>query len=298
MNTFVKEPYPSRVLENPMMLRRQEPILWQDMANKPDWISAEQLEHYDQNGFLVLTDLFSPDEVAQLQQSSHALMNKFQHTEVEGVIREPSSNIVRSLFNLPTHSKEFDQLTRHPKLIELAQFILDSPVYLHQSRLNYKPAFHGKEFFWHSDFETWHIEDGMPAMRALSCSVLLTDNNEHNGPLMVIPASHRTYVSCVGTTPDKNYVQSLRQQQIGTPAETMLTTLATLGGGIQSIKGKAGTVVLFDCNLLHGSSGNISPDPRSNAFFVYNSTENALKEPFHNLAERPDYVAHRTVKAL
>jgi ectoine hydroxylase len=115
---------------------------------------------------------------------------------------------------------------------------------------------------------------------------------------MVIPASHRTYIACVGETPENNYVQSLRQQRIGTPAETMLTSLAKLGGGIKSITGKAGTVILFDCNLLHGSTGNISPDSRSNAFFVYNSTENALEQPSHDLAERLDYLAHSTVKTL
>src|SRR3546814_10756649 len=44
------------------------------------------------------------------------------------------------------------------------------------SRLNYKPGFKGKEFYWHSDFETWHVEDGMPQMRALSMSILLAEN--------------------------------------------------------------------------------------------------------------------------
>ena len=53
----------------------------------------------------------------------------------------------------------------------IAEQILGSQVYIHQSRVNLKPGFKGKEFYWHSDFETWHIEDGMPRMRALSCSI-------------------------------------------------------------------------------------------------------------------------------
>lgn len=52
--------------------------------------------------------------------------------------------------------------------------ILGSEVYIHQSRVNYKPGYGGTGFYWHSDFETWHSEDGMPRMRALSVSIALT----------------------------------------------------------------------------------------------------------------------------
>lgn len=298
MNALFSDPYPSRRLTESLLLRRNVPVIWQDIALKPDWISAEQLAHYDANGFLVLNDLLTAEEIEKLQNAAFLLRQNLAGSHTDGTIKEPGSQAVRSVFNLPSHCPIFDELTRHPKLIELAEFILRSKVYLHQSRLNYKPGFRGKEFFWHSDFETWHIEDGMPEMRALSCSVLLTDNHAHNGPLMVIPSSHGMYVGCVGETPEQNYIHSLRQQQVGTPCEIAISTLANLGGGIQSITGKAGTIILFDCNLLHGSAGNISPDPRANAFFVYNSVENALQEPAHGLARRPEYLAHRQVKPL
>ena len=47
--------------------------------------------------------------------------------------------------------------------------------------------------------------------RALSCSILLTDNNAVNGRLMLIPGSHADFISCVGQTPDEHYKQSLRR---------------------------------------------------------------------------------------
>jgi ectoine hydroxylase len=298
MNSLFADPYPSRQIHEPLMLRRNAPVIWRDFTDKPAWISEQQLQHYDQHGYMVLDNILTPEEVKQLQVAATDLRQKFADSDMPETIKEPESQAVRSVFNLPAHCPIFDQLTRHSKLVELAEFILDSKVYLHQSRLNYKPGFRGKEFYWHSDFETWHIEDGMPEMRALSCSVLLTDNHAYNGPLMVIPASHRMYVGCVGETPDENYRHSLRQQQIGTPCEIALSTLSDLGGGIHPITGAAGTIVLFDCNLLHGSAGNISPDSRSNAFFVYNSVENTLGEPAHNLTPRPEYLAHRQVKKL
>lgn len=165
-------------------------------------------------------------------------------------------------------------------------------MYIHQSRINLKPGFTGKEFYWHSDFETWHMEDGMPRMRALSCSIALTENNEFNGPLMLIPGSHKKYIVCAGETPENNYKQSLSAQYIGVPDPAIITELVK-EDGIVAPKGKPGSVTFFECNAMHGSNGNISPYPRANAFFVYNSVENTLVEPYCGLKPRPEHIAVR-----
>ncbi|HAW29150.1 MAG TPA: ectoine hydroxylase, partial [Planctomycetaceae bacterium] len=49
----------------------------------------------------------------------------------------------------------------------------------------------------------------------------------------------------------------------------------------------------FDCNTMHGSNGNITPYPRSNLFFVYNSIWNQLANPFCNQKPRPEFIASR-----
>src|SRR5690606_14457259 len=116
------------------------------------------------------------------------------------------------IFAIHEQSALMHRLASDRRLAGVASFLLDDQVYVHQSRLNYKPGFKGKEFYWHSDFETWHVEDGMPRMRALSISVLLSENTVNNGPLMLIPGSHRTFLSCVGETPENHYKQSLRRQ--------------------------------------------------------------------------------------
>ena len=54
------------------------------------------------------------------------------------------------------------------------------------------------------------VEDGMPRMRAVSCSVSLSGNNEYNGPLMLIPESHQQFIACVGKTPDNQAGRSCR----------------------------------------------------------------------------------------
>ncbi|HEX4870302.1 MAG TPA: phytanoyl-CoA dioxygenase family protein, partial [Moraxellaceae bacterium] len=180
MLSLTREPYPSRRLDEPVLLRRQEPVVWSEGPG-PAWLPPDALERYAADGFLVLPELLTPTEVAELQREMSALLERFAGSDAATVIREPGSDAVRSLFALPRVSPVFARLARHPRLLDVAEHVLGSAVYLHQSRLNYKPGLAGKEFWWHSDFETWHVEDGMPAMRALSCSVLLTENNEFNG---------------------------------------------------------------------------------------------------------------------
>src|SRR5690606_32651992 len=119
-------------------------------------------------------------------------------------------------------------------------------------------------------------------------------NNEFNGPLMVVPGSHKTYIGCVGETPSDNYQQSLRSQEIGTPDVQSLQKVVD-EGGIVAPKGPAGGVVFFDCNIMHASVENLSPYPRSNGFFVYNSVENTLQSPFAAEKPRPLFAAAREV---
>src|SRR3546814_20016154 len=118
----------------------------------------------------------------------------------------------------------------------------------------------------------------MPRMRELSMSVLLAENTPHNGPLMVIPGSHRTYLTCLGETPDDHYLSSLKKQEYGVPDEESLAELAHKPG-IVAPTGKPGTVILFDCTLMHGSTGNITPFPLANAFLVYNAVRNRNEKP-------------------
>jgi ectoine hydroxylase len=189
-------------------------------------------------------------------------------------------------------SPVFKRLASDVRLAGIAQGLLDDDVYIHQSRLNYKPGFRGKEFYWHSDFETWHVEDGMPAMRALSMSITLTENTQHNGPLMLMPGSHKSYAVCTGETPANHFKASLKKQEYGVPEDDLLEQLASHNGVVSAVA-KPGSVIIFDCNTMHGSNSNITPDPRSNVFFVYNAISNRVVQPFCDQSPRPEYIATR-----
>ena len=288
--------YPSRQAPEPEMLPRQDPVLHQPWT--PDApVTREQAEQFDRDGYLVLEDIFSADEVALLQSEAGRLLADPAALDAETVITEPGGTEVRSIFEIHAQNLLMSRLAADARLAGLARFLLDDGVYLHQTRLNYKPGFQGKEFYWHSDFETWHVEDGMPRMRALSMSVLLAENTPNNGPLMLIPGSHRLFLTCVGETPDDHYKMSLKKQEYGVPDEDSLAELAH-ANGIVAPTGKPGTVVVFDCNMMHGSNGNITPFPRANAFIVYNAVSNRLQAPFGVETPRPRFIAARTVEEI
>lgn len=283
--------YPSRTGSDARILDRVDPVNYTaDAAESP--LEPGQVDAYLRDGYLVAGQLFDASEVKLIVGELEKLRSEHAESTDEAVIREPKSNAVRSIFRVHKSSDIFNRLVRDSRLVDVARFLLGDEVYIHQSRLNYKPGFKGKEFYWHSDFETWHVEDGMPSMRALSVSVSLSDNLETNGPLMLVPGSHMKYVSCPGETPEEHYKRSLRNQEYGVPPDDLLRQLID-DGGIDPVIGPAGTVTFFECNTMHGSNGNISPFPRSNAFIVYNSMSNRPVEPFGTKTPRPDFLAER-----
>ena len=288
--------YPTRLSQHPAILPRRDPVL-HGGPGSPGPLSRDQLRDYERDGFLFFEGFFSEGEVAELRAEMDRLWREARADD-ETVIFEPDEEVVRSIFRIHADDPVFARLARDRRLAAMAEQLLGSQVYVHQSRINYKSGFDGKEFYWHSDFETWHAEDGLPRMRAVSASIALSDNTPLNGPLMLIPGSHRHFVACIGETPDDHYKSSLRRQEYGVPDRGSLAWLARSAGTISAPAGRAGSPVLFECNVMPGSNGNITPDPRSNVFFVYNSVENVPETPFAAGRPRPDFIATREVRPI
>ncbi|MDW7746982.1 ectoine hydroxylase [Halomonas sp.] len=287
------DPYPTRLTEYRAPLPRRDPVV--HARNQRRWegpLDEVALSRYERDGFLWFDGFFSRDRIEPFFEELKAMANDESLMRSEQVIQDPASGAIRSVFGMHQLSEHFDRLTRDPRILGMVRQLLGSEVYIHQSRINDKYGFQGSGFDWHSDFETWHAEDGMPRMRAVSASLMLTDNSEFNGPLMLIPGSHRQFVPCMGETPETNWQESLKAQKIGVPDQQALASLAE-HGGIQAPKGPAGSLLLFECNTLHASNENMSPWPRSNLFFVYNSVDNALEEPYAAPSRRPEFLATR-----
>lgn len=287
------DPYASRVGRSWEAAQRIDPCVWGDasIAGGPHQLDEAALQSYAEQGHHLAAGLFSSAEAAVLLTEAERLAAAVTGP-TPGVVIEPGSRAVRSLFRLHETSDMFREVARDPRLVEVARQMLGGEVAVHQSRINFKPAFDGKEFFWHSDFETWHVEDGMPRMRAVSVSLFLSPSTEFNGPLLLVPGSHKTFIRCVGATPDNHHEQSLKKQEYGVPSAEAMRLLVERGGMVAA-KGEAGSAVFFECNTMHGSAGNLSPFPRVNFFIVYNSVENRLQPPFGHTPPRPAFLADR-----
>ncbi|WP_455380436.1 ectoine hydroxylase [Acidihalobacter prosperus] len=284
------DPYPTRYHGRWKLLERRDPVIHGGYKSGP--LTRQQLAQFESDGFILIESLFSQEEIRELRSNGMYLAEAWDDSPQ--VIREPLSRAVRSVFEIHRAAGSLAELCRRSWLRDAACQILGGEVYVHQSRINFKPGFVGQPFDWHSDFETWHSEDGMPRMRAVSGSLMLADNSGTNGALMLIPGSHHYFIGCPGETPHDHYKQSLKCQQVGVPPEDAVAELAQRHG-IRLVEAPAGSLLLFDCNILHASAGNVSPYHRDNVFVVFNSIKNRLEAPFHGGQPRPEFLANRRV---
>jgi ectoine hydroxylase len=246
-------------------------------------LSAEQIAAFDEKGYVVLPELFSSREVEKMRGALSDVL-KLDRPEL---VRERHNESVRLVYGADRFNTTFDRLVHHPRWIGPACQLLKSDVYLHQLRINPKAPFDGGGWWWHQDYGTWRFEDGMPTARALMIGVFLNDMNDCNGPLMVIPGSHR-YGHIDDSQPDRDKsgytVMDLSQGIIAKLVEE---------GGVEALTGPAGTVLFMHCNLVHGSTGNITPSTRTIAYLNVNSTENAITK-----FGRAEYFANRDFSPL
>jgi len=270
--------YPSR-LDEERIIERVDPTVYSNISVGPYSMDNITRKDYEENGYIVFPNVFSEEEVSEMLKELDYMASNEDLKKNEEFIKEPESNELRTIFNQHLFSSLFDKVSKDPRILDKVKQLLGGDVYIHHSRINIKPAYKGKSFPWHSDFETWHCEDGLPRCRCLTAWIMLTDNTQFNGPLYLIPGSHKKYISCKGFTPEDNYKKSLKKQEYGVPSKKAIKKL-TKNTELVAAAGKAGTLVIHDGNVLHGSCDNISPESRTNAFFVFNSIENKPEEPY------------------
>lgn len=229
-------------------------------------LSIEQLRQFEQQGYVICKDLFTSEEMKTLRGALQEILN--DDIDRPGVSREKNSKAPRLIYGADQFNEVFARLVRHPRWMEPAKQILESDVYIHQLRINPKAPYEGEGFWWHQDFSTWHFEDGMPTSNALMIAVFMDDIYDTNGPLMVIPGSHK-----YGEIPER----------VPNPDETGYTVMEVsrdvVAGlvkesGIEALTGSAGSVMFMHCNLLHASAGNVTPYPRSIIYINANSVGN------------------------
>jgi len=236
---------------------------------------AEQAQFRDQ-GYLFFPNRFSETEAAILKREAMQLFD----LDREEVWRE-DNGAPRTVFAAQTFSEPYRRLAAHPRLIDPVRLLLGGEVYMHQFKINAKAAFDGAVWQWHQDYGTWSRDDQMPEPRAMNIALFLDEVSAVNGPLMVIPKSHREGVLEAG------HDLETTSYPLWTLDRETVKRLAD-AGGIVAPTGGPGSVLMFHGNIVHASPANISPWPRTIVYLSLCEVSNHIRQ-----FKRPAWIAHR-----
>jgi ectoine hydroxylase len=241
---------------------------------------------YRERGWVVIEDAFSPAEVDVLEAAALDVLDR-NGPEV-GREADGSPHVC---WGMHLFDDRLAALVHHPALVEASRQLLGADFYVHQSRINMKQT-NGSIVAWHQDFGTYHRVDGVPDPRGIMIAVFLDDVRDVNAPLLAVPGSHREgLVSTARVDPTVPDHEAVAKYRYDITPDTMTRLVDEYG--LESITGPAGSMLLMDMTVVHGSSVNISPLRRLLLYVNVCPTDNR-GESF----ARPEYYAARNFDAV
>ena len=245
-------------------------------------LDAKQIKQFDEEGWLFLPDCFSPERSGgRCAPRPRASMRS---TARRSGARNPAR---RAPPSPPTPTTRRSPCSgRHPRLIEPVEQLFGEKLYMHQFKINAKAKFDGDVWQWHQDYGTWARDDGMPEAKAMNISVFLDEVFTFNGPLMLIPKSHKHGVLAAG------HDKATTSYPLWTLDHATVEKLVDEGGLVVPV-GKPGGVLMFHGNLVHGSAGNITPFSRKIVYLTLNAVSNYIRKP-----TRPEWIAHQDFRPI
>ena len=255
-------------------------------------ITQLQVDEFHENGFITLPQYLSIDVVDMLSNQ----VNLLEQSEYPGHVLEDHGKGYRALHGCHLYNSVFMRLIRSSCFLGPAMAILNDEVYVHQLKINLKKPFHGELWPWHQDYIYWREKDGVPRDSIISAMLFLDDITEFNGPLFIIPKSHKLgslepKIGGGSSNWDKDVSADLSFQV----DETLVGELVRKNG-IYSATGSRGTVLWFHGNIVHASPSNISPFHRRVAIITYNGISNT--PPKNREDMRPAFLCARDTAPL
>ena len=237
----------------------------------------EQKTVFEEEGYLVVENLLSPEELVECQAEILRLHKLAAELEAKGenghFQREPYAKnesqeiasqrvaddglpVLRKAENTRQYSEVFRHLSVHPKLIQVVQNLLGPDLLLFRSTLMFKPAFHGSAHGIHQDSAYWPMEPP----KLVTVSIALNDATPENGCFKVIPQSHKWGLQSWGHIARKQD-ESLTDHEDRDFSDQIDVPLS------------AGSALFFHSLMAHGSGPNQSPNPRNTALYAYFSPQ-------------------------
>ncbi|AJT69273.3 hypothetical protein T261_7676 [Streptomyces lydicus] len=248
---------------------------------------------YERDGWFLSPEVLDKEVVARVTARVEAMGAQ----ERPEVVYEEGTRTVRGIHGCHLFDDVCRRLVRLPALLGLAEEVLGEPVYVYQFKVNMKQPGEGAAWPWHQDFAFWSREDGMPADKAVNIAVLLDEVHEKNGPLRIIPGSHRQgLIEAEAEETHRegggNWRKHVSADLEHTVPDTRAEALAEESGTTLAM-GPAGSLYAFHPTIVHSSSNNLSADRRALLLVTYNAVSNAPER-----LSRPEFLVSRDTTPL
>ncbi|MEQ1881511.1 MAG: phytanoyl-CoA dioxygenase family protein [Burkholderiales bacterium] len=216
-------------------------------------ISQKQVDTYHRDGYVVVENVLEAGTVGKVRSVIAGLVAKAtgltSHNDVYDLepTHTPEYPRVRRIKTPHKVDPLFWEVVRSSNMVAVLKALLGPNVRLHGSKLNVKAPQYGSPVEWHQDWAFYpHTNDDI-----LAIGVMLDDMEIENGPLMVLPGTHRM---------DKVWDHHLDGRFCG--AMNPLATPDLDYSKAVTLTGKAGSCSFHHVRLVHGSAQNTSLKPR------------------------------------
>jgi len=221
-------------------------------------LTTAQIESYRENGYVVVPDVIGPDVLAKARAKLAELIEKSREVTASDAVYDledahtPRHPRVRRIKDPHINGEVYGNLLKSPDITDLVCQLIGPDLRMDHTKLNIKPARGGEPVEWHQDWAFYpHTNDDI-----LEVGVMIEDCTLENGPLLMMPGSHR------GPVFDHHY-EGYFAGAIDPAAAGLDISKAV------PITGKAGSITLHHVRLVHGSRDNLSERDRPLLLFGY-----------------------------
>lgn len=226
-----------------------------------DHLSKEQVASYDRDGYLVIKNLFTQEEIDKLYES--AVESSIMKKNAMDLNDQTGKKTKLTLWFTPGNDV-FGYLIRSERMVYAVGELLgtDSPVCHFHTKLMQKEPRVGGAWEWHQDYGYWYKNQFIFPDQLMSVMVALTPANKENGCLQVIRGSHKM----------GRVNHGFAGEQVGADMTMVNNALETMELVYCEIE--PGDALFFHSNLIHRSEANLSEHPRWSLISCYNAQSN------------------------
>jgi len=223
-------------------------------------LTPAQKAQYDQDGYLIVENFFSPDEVSRLYGLATGDSTLRDHAFD---LNDQSGKRTRLTLWFTPGDDTYGLLTRTQRMVGAVQSLLGAGEVCHfHSKLMQKEPKVGGAWEWHQDYGYWYKNGFLYPDAMISVMVALTEATPENGCLQVLSGSHK-----MGRL---EHLFAGEQQGADLPfVEEALKRCERVPVALQP-----GDALFFHSNLLHMSEANLSDRPRWSLISAYNLSYN------------------------